>query len=615
MGRAFGVFILLGIAAVGVADTVHLNDGSTVEGRITMCDEAECVVARKKIPRADIARIVFEAAELPFAVRGILFKDGRFRGGTFSGLNLGYVELNGDEEFDRDEVAAIIITPIPRPPEPPAPQPPIVQPGNPPPPAPSPVAPPAQPTPAPPPPTSSPGPTGGAGPAPCDPINGVGNGSRTAWIGKGRQRSTMGNARWRHERTAEFEAQLRELCHWDVLDLTVSPTRKVGTVLVLSGSVTEHETFIDHNTDLVPCLCDGEKTHTSSFDSAMIFQRTADGDTTRSLGFQLPTHRRPIYTMSLGGQGTIEAPCRGESCGGSGGGTMLQLNAGRVRFDVDGWDPEERTVQGGILRGTYTRPVGPSTLQTSWSICRAGVQCPPPPEFEPPPPGETPPEPPPDDPCGRSGQQQALADTCRAQLDSMVAALEPLFADYNRLMSAVESDRAAFEAMQNYCLAYDVVQTILESILTGGTGAAAEAAQALLHLRDLIGKIQSGSIVEEFYPSEVKKVLDMYRKTQEIWFELTADDVTRMQRDVSDCSGKAPIDTYMAAKRFVDNLAASRQLWDSRLAPAINDVRGRGQECANRNHAAWRACLEAAQCRDEAPDCGTEPPLDGAYDQ
>jgi hypothetical protein len=102
----------------------------------------------------------------------------------------------------------------------------------------------------------------------CDPRHGMSPASGVRWSGRGRSRSTMGSASWRHERNAEYEVQLREHCRWPVFDRSVSPPRKIGTVLQLFGSVVEHETFLDHQGGPSPCHCDGEKTHTSSFDHA-----------------------------------------------------------------------------------------------------------------------------------------------------------------------------------------------------------------------------------------------------------------------------------------------------------------------------------------------------------
>lgn len=87
-----------------------------------------------------------------------------------------------------------------------------------------------------------------------------------------------------------------------------------------------------------------------------------------------------------------------------------------------------------------------------------------------------------------------------------------------------------------------------------------------------------------------------------------------MQRDHGACSGKVPIETWAKANQFIEDLAAARRVWESDVAPGINDLRSKGLECAGLEHLAWRACFADAACRGVAPDCGPEPSLAGAYD-
>ena len=289
------------------------------------------------------------------------------------------------------------------------------------------------------------------------------------------------------------------------------------------------------------------------------------------------------------------------------------LPPGTVSFDT-----QIRHFDNGRMIGSYDGDAGSGfdRAAVSWAVCLEGTACPPPAPLDPDTAGGTAGETPaPPDPCARAGQQQAFADTCRMQLDAAVQALDPLFAEYNDIMEDVEANRQAFADVQVYCELYDQARQLLEAIITGGTGPTAEAARGLLHLRNLIEKYQAGDLPSLLYPKEVKNVLDTYKQAKKIWFELTADEVAKMRRDVNACSGKAPVETYMKAKKFVEDTARAREYWNSSVAPAINNVRGKGQECASRNHEAWRACHQDAQCRGEAPNCGPEPTLEGAYDE
>src|SRR5687768_15567551 len=99
--------VLLALSSIAAADTVVLRNGSPQQGELTFCDEETCTLSKKQVDRKQIALIVFRTdVALPANVRGVVFEDGSVRGGTFTGLTLGYVELNGDE-IDRERVAAI----------------------------------------------------------------------------------------------------------------------------------------------------------------------------------------------------------------------------------------------------------------------------------------------------------------------------------------------------------------------------------------------------------------------------------------------------------------------------------------------------------------------------
>ena len=610
--------LLLSAASTTLADVAHLRDGTTVSGRLTVCDDETCVIDRQRIDRARIARLSLGdgASVPPGTPPGALLRDGTVRPGPLTDLTSSFVAI-GATEIDRDDVAEILLVAVPAAVAPP-PSGPVVRPAA------APPSSPAQPPPsaAPPSPVPPPPPS----PAPVPPLPRARYGAADEpirkgglWTGKIIGRRTYRDENGSESTDIEMDVRLREYIRTILSD--PPNVKKVAEFVFLNDEGTVVRNKFRSRFPAQSCSGEGESApvhHPPGTWSNTIYRRTAPGPLPALLGFDIPAGQGFYTLMSVpasDGLDTYTQTCFDGTETTTRDIAIEIVAAGRLPVTTVLVDPEMRYVQNGRMFGTYDTSVrGGERTIASWSVCREGVQCPPPAPLDPDNTGGTTEEPEPPDPCN-SGPQTALADTCRSQLDAAVNALEPLFAQYNELIKAVEGDRDDFEAMQKWCLAYDTIQSILEAIISGGTGPAAESAQALLHLRDLIGKIQSGSIVNEFLPKEVKNVLDIYKNTQNIWTELTMDDVTRMQRDVSSCSGKAPTETYMAAKRFVDNIAASRRMWDSRVAPAINDVRSKGQECATRNHAAWRACVEAARCRNETPNCGAEPSLDGAYDQ
>lgn len=136
-------------------------------------------------------------------------------------------------------------------------------------------------------------------------------------------------------------------------------------------------------------------------------------------------------------------------------------------------------------------------------------------------------------------------------------------------MKLAEDHRAEFERAQDFCELYDKAKEVLEAIISGGTGPAAEAAQALVYLRDVIEKVQDGDLGSMLYPEQLATYLGYYEKAKAIWFEVTASEIDKMQRDLDGCSGKVPIDTYMAAKKFLEHFQAAKRVWDSKVWPGI----------------------------------------------
>jgi hypothetical protein len=343
--------------------------------------------------------------------------------------------------------------------------------------------------------------------------------------------------------------------------------------------------------------------------ASTIWTKSVDDDLTPSLGYDFP-RADGMYVLVMGTRTDDTYPVEYDFLGSEGHIEQSGYQpcwAGRTPL-IDGQiDPSFRRLEGGRMIGQYTTEWNDNTVSASWTVCREGDACPPPPELP-----DSPNIPP--DPCGRAGQQQAHADTCGAQLEALVEQLGPLFAAYNQRMAAANDNRDAFQEAQNYCALYDEAKEILEAILTGGTAAEAELAQSLFYLRDVIAKAANGDLGSLLYPPEVKKVLKAYKDAKNAWFELTADDLAKMNRDLGGCSGKMPAGTFLAAQQFLADLGAAGQLWHDTVAPRMNDLRAMGLECAYLDHTAWRACVADAECRGEAPDCGPEPSLTGAYD-
>lgn len=596
-------------------DVLVRRDGALRTGALQGCAAGGCTMAGTTTTRADLAWIALGASPetivVPQAPQDPArdqaeLADGSTRVTPLIGVGTADVVL-GSGTFPRAEIAWIYLAPPaaepgggpvyrPSPPEPGSPQGP----------APPPTSPGGQPAPGPPAPGSPAGSPGERG---------------ALWTGTLTARA-YGNADDVYsEWNVTIDVRLREYSNpWHCWNAATRQAPRVGTLLRLlpEGSVVRNS--FRCSGPYVSCSGSGAVTVSAAegedglTQPAAIYLRTRDVDTSDCQIFDVPLGGGS-YFLGVGTRPSDTFPVTWVSESGSSTEPtgFLPLVAGwsPVLPTTECADREVRNLEGGggVMRGSYT---GPCTgccpnLAMSWSVCREGAACPPPPEL---PAGASEEF----DPCGRSGQQAALRDTCHAQLDALLDGLAPALAEYNAEMKLAEDNRAEFERAQDFCELYDKAKEVLEAILSGGTGPAAEAARALVYLRDVIEKVQDGELATMLYPEQVATYLGYYEKAKAIWFEVTASEIDKMQRDLDGCSGKVPIDTYMAAKKFLEHFSAAKRVWDSKVSPGLNDLRSKGLECAGLDHAAWRACFDDAECRGVPPACGPEPSLEGAYD-
>ncbi len=593
-------------------DAVALRDGSVRIGELVACAGESCYLeGAGPLRRRDIAAIAFGAGSAEkggAAMAGDAGAEDRLvlaGGGTRDGAVYGVspedvVAASGT--YERNSVAAILFVAdssdtVPdaygAPPDAPPAAPPAPPPGS--------------PAPAPSPPAAP-----GGGPAGSAP---QGMGERGAlWTGTLSERQVLRpSSGAADERTSFFSLRLREVRVSPLMIQQSGKWQKVGSSIGLENEGSTVTTRETSTSGLTHCWGQGTLTMAQPGPAGHLFLKSREVDLTPLLGYDFPrAGGRYGFATYAWGDYSYPMTCQTEGRITSGEYhdfyyPVIEVSYLGPREDREGLvDPEARGLVQGKMQGSYTASDGSRDLTVSWMLCREGDDCPPPPEL-PQTPGDF-------DPCARAGQQAAQRDTCRSQLDAMLAALTPALAEYNELTALAEANREAFQEAQDFCQLYDKAKEVLEAILSGGTGPAAEAARALVYLRDVIAKAQSGDLGSMLYPDQVKKFLGYYTKAKSVWFELTADEVSKMRRDLGACSGKVPIETYLKAKKFLEHLAAAKQVWDSKVAPGMNDLRTQGLECAYLDHAAWRECFADAECRGMPPECGPEPSLEGAYD-
>jgi hypothetical protein len=585
------------------ADLLILADGERRRGALASCDDERCFFDQTPVALADLEWIGLDVGEeapprAP-AAPGAVLVDGRVTAGKLVGLSLGTVVLDS-AELDRAAVRWVRVTAA-RPPSPPEASPPaIYRPSPPPGPGPSqPPEPPQPPGPAPPPPAlpDGPAPTAPGSSAPpgagfCDPRQGMTPGSGAIWAGTARIRQSLRGPGWLDEDTADFEVKLRETCEAPVFDLAATPRRRIGTITWLdSGGTVQHDSRREETTGY--CLCEGRATQTEpAAVTSAIYRRTGSGDATAALAFDLPI--QPFYSLTIGNSGaTLEAPCRGETCGGSAGRSLLQLHAGRFPrgSPAESWDPELRRPEGGILRGSYSKPLGPATLEVAWSICRAGVACPPPPE----PSGGAPPPPPPppgEDSCGDLARERALVDVLWAQRQAYAADLEAQWHALEQAQSDMLDHHEAYKAALDACAIWDIVAETLES----SSGWAGEFTE---FWTKVLGGDLSASVGEEPWKSLSERVWDVF-PAQSSWAGL-------MHDRIAGCSAPLPHDLRAAALAFVDSWERLRGLMPA-VQEKLNRVRDQDLRYWEKWQRFYQTCLGWAACKGVPPtDCPRPP--------
>ena len=231
---------------------------------------------------------------------------------------------------------------------------------------------------------------------------------------------------------------------------------------------------------------------------AAIYRKTTDDPMMAALGFDVP-RGQALYFVGVASDNsqTFEVTYRSHetSVSSSRFVTLIGGRAPEIPL-LEFSDLEYRYLEGGAMIGSFSRTLssGDSQISVSWSICPEDISCPQAPPL--PEGGSSPP-----DPCARAGQVAAQRDTCRSQLDAKLEALGPALAEYNDLMKVADENREAFEKAQQYCAYYDKAVEVLEAILSGGAGPAAEAARSLVYLRGLIQRVQSGDIASMLIPT------------------------------------------------------------------------------------------------------------------
>lgn len=462
-----------------------------------------------------------------------------------------------------------------------------------------------QPSPAPTPrPTVPPSPPANPTPAPSPP----GYGERGAlWLGVVRMHhyGTTEHG-YGFDLSATVQVRLREYRQPLFCRATTGEAfRRVGTMVKLDYEGTKLENHYLYEKGALSCRGSGTATvlrpEPGIPSTSVVFSKTVNIDTTSCLGFDIPFGASTgAYFLDFATRDQLPYTCTEPP--GPATSHQMEFDAPSVGVHLaappaECGDREIRRLEanGTIMRGTYaTRCIG--LLRTvSWSVCREGVVCPPPPEFPPAGSGGTPPAASPTpDPCGNLAPEQALVEVLWLERQAYARELEK---DWQRLDQAhreMLDNLEGYKALLDACAIWDIVGETLE----GGAGDVGE-------LVELFTKLLGGDL-SYLVPSDTWGPL-----AERLW-DAFPSDVTwagNMRARIAGCGAPVGHNLRRAALSFVDSWEQVRQLMPQ-VQQQVNRIRDKDLRYWEQWQRFYGVCQDWARCKGYAPERCPRPPAE-----
>jgi hypothetical protein len=263
-------------------------------------------------------------------------------------------------------------------------------------------------------------------------------------------------------------------------------------------------------------------------------------------------------------------------------------------------DPEVRYLVGGRMQGSYeTRMNTGHHTALAWSLCREGVNCPPPAELPSLPAGA-----PPTDPCPPPATQKALMDTLWSQRQAYAAELEPKWRELAEAFEEMQFNIEAWRSAVGFCAINDIVAALVGR-LSGDFGKAVGQADKMY--RGDLSYLTAGLDRND---AAQRQAADLIKAFLMGWKAGTAlgqrTDPNAMRSKIARC-GVLPDDLRAAANAFVDNYEKIPRL-SGDVQELVNHVRNKDQAYWDQWHKYHQACLDWAACEGRpATDCQAPP--------
>lgn len=371
--------------------------------------------------------------------------------------------------------------------------------------------------------------------------------------------------------------------------------------------------------------CSGEGTTTVTIELEQqgaghpnwVIHKTGSDSMQASLGYDIP-QGAALYTLGID---TVHATYpvtyrSGERASTSDSGFAV-WPIGRSPLDrSEYFDRERRFLQAGKMIGSYTSPGSGAFphVSSSWAICREGVVCP---QAAPLPESGGPPE----TDCSE-GTQLDFAKLCRDQLARLLDELKPMLEEYERKQKHADQFWTDFKWAAAQCAAWKIAEAALEAVLgshadeLGDAGANAEKVREILKAMiegDYGGLVTDADLWEdnEEFKNALENMNDFvgYLEKAGTVADLIAKNLNGIQGAVVDsCAGAVTPELHRKAQLFVDLSKEAATYYKEKVAVTKNDIRSKSLECLGKDHAAWKACVDAAACRGATSNnCGPDP--------
>lgn len=283
----------------------------------------------------------------------------------------------------------------------------------------------------------------------------------------------------------------------------------------------------------------------------------------------------------------------------------MQFHAGRYPnvSPETNWDPEMRIPAGGIMRGSYTKPLGPATLEVSWSICRAGVQCPPLPEPEAPP--QLPPaggeEELPSD-CDETRGDRAQLDLKMDQLRALLQSLKSAREEHMRIAEQAAQWEGDYEFAMRQCTLWSVARFLVGMLATGaGSGTEIEATKQFWNFLGTIEKVNNGDPSWLLPNHEFKQVFGL--SIEDAWDgftigygQLGPSSPAALRQGLEDCAAANIDDVMDGALQYLRLFEQVKPLADQ-MNKVVNDVVDKDEQIFDFCLSHATACEDYARCR------------------